>query len=416
MVNRQTIGTWLAQGIALSWAMAGCTIDGDPDASMSDTGEATGGDAPSDGGPEVTTGQGTGSTSGGASDGDSVSESGDETPDPGDSTGDLPPDDMVAAVVSVAHGGQTAMSCDRGRTWHGFHDFGPQDDHSEYAAFAGVTYGNGAFVAATGWGAPGHILRSADGLTWDDRPDDAFTNELGETERPNSAAGIEFNGESFVMFSAGLWWSDDGLQWHKDTPPSFALGGFMRAVEYLPVPDLMLVALQNDEGEALYGVGVSADGGQTWTQGTGITEGCFGYVQHVGGFVHHDGRLMLAGGTGPTCVSDDGGLTWSPGADAEVFIADLKGSDAGFVVLAEDGSLRQSTDGMAWTTVAQTGLDAGRIAWQASTGYVGADVGYRYAEDIGSWVPARAATPEGFGGIREFAFGTVPPTRVCPLR
>lgn len=360
-------------------------------------------------GPSSTSDAGDGSTDG--DDGPGVG-SGDDDADDDSSTGDPPAADTVPVVVSVAHGGQTAMSCDRGRTWLDFHDFGPQDDHSDYAAFGGITFGNGAFVAATGWGAPGHVLRSTDGVNWEDLPDAAFINERGAVERPNSAAGVEFTGDRFLMFSGGIWESDDGLSWRRNTPESFVLGGHLREIEYLAEPDLLLIAVETDSA---FEIEISADGGMTWAIGTGVTTACVGWIQHVGGFAHHDGRLMIGGGDGPTCISDDAGLTWSVGPDSEMSISDLKSDADGFVVVGEDGTVKHSADGSGWTTVGNTGLDGGRVGWHATTGYIGADVGYRYADTLDTWAAATATVPDGFGGIREFAFGTIAPTANCRL-
>ena len=316
-------------------------------------------------------------------------------------------------VVSVAHGGQTARSCDGGRTWSDFHAFGIQDDHSDYAAFGGITYGNGAWVAATGWGASGRILRSTDGVTWEDLPDEAFNTADGPQRPSNGASGVEFVGDGFVLFAGGeLWRSDDGSSWSVDTPPSLAFDGQFREVEYLPEADLLLVAAEDYDVPGSWTIKVSADGGATWQIGSGATAACVGYVQHDGGFASYEGRLLLAGGEGPTCISDDGGLTWTEGGNVGSSIADVKAFESGFVVLAQSGELFSSADGQQWSSLANAGLAEARIDWHPELGFFGEGSGvYAYSADGTRWANAGTMSPEGYAGVREFAVGRLD---ACP--
>lgn len=331
----------------------------------------------------------------------------DPTSDETGSSGGEP--EGVPVVVSLAHGGQTARSCDGGQTWAGFNSFGIQDDHSDYAAFGGLTFGNGAFVAATGWGAPGHILRSTDGVIWEDLGDEAFITDEGPA-RPNSASGVEFVGDGFVLFAgAHMWRSDDGSTWTADTPESLGFIGHFREVEYLPEPDLLLLATEDWKAPGTWTIQVSEDGGSTWQLGSGATSACVGYVQHVGGFAHHDGRLLLAGGAGPVCVSDDNGLTWTEAGDVGAEIADVKSYDQGFVVLTQSGDVHTSTDGAQWSSLGASALDGGRIAWHAELGFFGEGNGaYVHSADGVTWSPAAADVPRGFVAVREFAVGRLP--------
>ena len=323
----------------------------------------------------------------------------------GSSSGGEP--EGVPVIVSLAHGGQTARSCDGGRTWTDFHEFGIQDDHSDYAAFGGITFGNGAFVAATGWGASGRILRSTDGVTWEDLPDDAFVTDEGVQRPANGASGVEFVGDGFVLFAGPhMWRSDDGSSWTAATPDSLAFSGHFREVEYLPGPDLLFIATEDYDTQMSWTVQVSGDGGETWQSGSGATAACVGYVQHDGGFAAHDGRVLLAGGSGPTCVSDDGGLTWSEAGDVGTDIADVKAYADGFVVLAQSGDVFTSPDGQQWSPLGSSGLDGGRMNWHAALGFFGEGNGqYLYSDDGAQWSSAETTTPEGYRDVREFAVG-----------
>lgn len=389
--------------------VVGCDDGSEPDGAESTSGGSTGGVQESSGMSDPST---SGSPSGGTTTGapdttegssSSFDPTGGET---GSSGGEL---EGVPVVVSLAHGGQTARSCDGGQTWTGFNSFGIQDDHSDYAAFGGLTFGNGAFIAATGWGAPAHILRSTDGVIWEDLGDEAFVTDEG-IERPNSSSGVEFVGDGFVLFAgAHMWRSEDGAVWTANTPESLGFIGHFREVEYLPEPGLLLLATEDWEAPGTWTIQVSDDGGATWQQGTGATSACVGYVQHVGGFAHHDGRLLLAGGTGPTCVSDDGGLTWTEAADVGAEIADVKSYEGGFVVLTQGGDVFSSVDGSQWSSLGASALDGGRIGWHDDLGFFGEGNGvYVHSDDGVTWSPSSTTAPRGFVAVREFAVGRLP--------
>lgn len=353
---------------------------------------------------------GPGESSGVGPQGSSEGSTSEDPPDTESSTGEP---EGVPVVVSLAHGGQTARSCDGGQTWTDFHEFGIQDDHSDYAAFGGLTYGNGAFVAATGWGAAGRILRSTDGVTWEDLPDDAFVTPDGVERPSNGASGVEFVEDGFVLFAGSyLWRSDDGSTWTGEVPETLAYSGQFREVEYLPEPGLLLIATEAYDAQGSWTIQVSADGGESWQSGTGATAGCGGYVQHVGGFAAFDGLLLLGGGTGPTCVSGDGGLTWEEAGDVGSEIADVGSYDGGFVVLVQSGELLASADGQAWVPLGNTGLNGGRFAWDPELGFFG-EGGAVYAHSPGgaTWTDAISQPPEGYIQVREFAVGRL---ESCP--
>ncbi|MEM6294869.1 MAG: hypothetical protein AAGA54_26595 [Myxococcota bacterium] len=322
------------------------------------------------------------------------------------------PPEGVPVIVSIAHGGQTARSCDGGQSWHDFNAFGIQDDHSDYAAFGGITFGNGAFVAATGWGADARVLRSTDGITWEDLPDEAFISETGG--RPsNGASGVEFVGGDFVLFAGGgLWRSPDGTTWTRSTTDNLDAAGNIREVEYLPSLDRLVVVMEGWDATG-WVVQTSDDGGHTWSVGTGATAACIGFVQHNGGLAAHDGRILLAGGDGPVCVSDDGGLTWSEAGTLGAGVADVGSSPEGFFALTWSGELRHSEDGLTWSTSGSTGLAEGRLDWHEAFGFFGEGPGYVHSSDGVSWAPSRTTPPSGFGGVREFSAGIIAPEHSC---
>lgn len=79
--------------------------------------------------------------------------------------GDFQPDPKVPAFVVVGHGGRILVSKDDAKTWtQAFYGF-PGADHGVWATRT-MTYGDGLFVVAFGWGAPTSWLASDDAVNW----------------------------------------------------------------------------------------------------------------------------------------------------------------------------------------------------------------------------------------------------------
>lgn len=79
--------------------------------------------------------------------------------------GDFKPDPQVPAFVVVGHGGRILVSKDDGKTWKQTFFGAPAADHGVWATRT-MTYGDGLFVVAFGWGAPTSWLASDDAVNW----------------------------------------------------------------------------------------------------------------------------------------------------------------------------------------------------------------------------------------------------------
>ncbi len=79
--------------------------------------------------------------------------------------GDFHPDPQVAAFVLIGHGGRILVSKDDGLTWTRTFTGVPAGDHGVWAMRT-ISYGDGLFVTAFGWGAPTSWLASDDGVKW----------------------------------------------------------------------------------------------------------------------------------------------------------------------------------------------------------------------------------------------------------
>jgi len=263
--------------------------------------------------------------------------------------------DGVPIVVAFGDGGWTMASCNYGRSWKVNAAFsGVRGDHTEWTTFGGLAFGNGAIVAGTGWGAPGHLLTSNDGVSFTDLPDSAFRVGNKPESFDSSVGGVAFDGTQFVAFSRWVWRSTDGRSW------SGSNNTWPRGVQQLRqlrgfADQKLLVASVETQNGGDHPLGnwvvVSENGGATWREGTGFRSSCANFIQHRGD-IEMLGETLIVG-TDDVCVSTDRGKSWtfvaSPGGGE---MGDLFHDNEAFYGVAGDRLMR-SVDGKAWQMFGQ---------------------------------------------------------------
>ena len=129
----------------------------------------------------------------------------------------------VPIFIAQGDGGRTTISCDDGKTWVANHSWDIDADpilcgmkqsaicymsNCSYTingqckqmqccndtpdVAKGVTFGNGQFLATWGWGQPGSVRRSRNGIDWTSSFDNVNENSFG---------GLVFGGGHFVLAS-----------------------------------------------------------------------------------------------------------------------------------------------------------------------------------------------------------------------
>jgi hypothetical protein len=260
--------------------------------------------------------------------------------------------DLVPMFVAQGDVGRTVISCDDGMTWVGnrsdddafpcFKDDKAMpekyDCNHHPGAGRGIDYGNGYFVATFGWGKPGSIRRSKNGVDWE-------TTLAGE-----AFAGIAFGSDVFIVGGGPPQISDgSGAMW--------APGGELNS----DVPNLRRTGfVPHDGGRFLlafgldtYDINVSKDRGMTWTRPTTLPASCAADIQWSGGFAYGNGTIVVLGGTGVACRSLDGGDTWTESSIGGTVTSHLLWSGNTFVTWGRDADYVSkqftSTDGESWT-------------------------------------------------------------------
>jgi hypothetical protein len=320
--------------------------------------------------------------------------------------------------VAVGDGGFTATSCDRGRTWTSHYFSAEMEDHSPWTAFGGIAFGQGAFAVGLGWGFPGHVLHSTNGLDFVDLPQSSFLENGKVIGYDSSTAGVVHDGTSFVLFGNPVFRSNDAQTWTA-TNISLPPGSHqLRQVRAFPSQQLIVASLekQYDDGSSQaigHFLAVSADGGATWAQGTGYDPDCSDPIQHVGD-IEMLGDVLLVGAK-RLCRSTDAGATWTSfAAPTDGDLGDLFSDGTAFYATpnqyASSGVVLRSEDGITWSEFADVGAPITFGAYGDGT-MVAAPKGgvpsFFFSDDGETWSQGEFSTDLANVTLREIGVGMV---------
>ncbi len=383
-------------------------------------------------------------TAGPTSSSGSAASTGTTTTEPGDSSGGSSDGEsstgpgVRTAPVFFAAGdvGRTTFSCDGGASWTGNRSYDLEGDSQvcgevqpvtcyddasgcqllngenceqqatncdcdhHPGAVQGIAHGDGWWVASWGWGPPGSVRSSQDGINWE-----------------TVVSGTTFGGLAYGngTFLAGdrqpLVSSDGGATWTDAAPADFqAANGEtiynVRQVAFAPAAGFVVIATSGDNRDIL----LSSDEGTSWWRPEQRPEAC---LQNNQGILSSPDTVVLLGGDGDVCTSNDGGQTWSVASE---FASGGPGVWDGTQFRTwNGGTAYASDDGLTWTSEAMApDLRLGTVAVDPSTGsfvsvrggwqnWYDAQEFYR-SEDGVNWTVLDAAQFEGSHRIRHIAF------------
>jgi len=302
---------------------------------------------------------------------------------------DGPPGSIPMFVVA---GGRfrKMISCDDGKTWiDGGMDTSSAPD--EGTGVRGLGYGNGLFVAAVGGGgATGRIFSSTDGLNWTERVPTGTYNGFSQVAFGNGYY-VAGGGNNSIRSATGVdGWGDLS---------SMGNGGILRE---MVCGDGQFVAVGGGR------IRHSADA-LTWlAQGSGTC------ADELEGLAFGAGRFVALERTGATCVSTDGGATWTNGT------VGTSSNLGGIVYTGHDFLARalsfvfRSTDGITWTSATANGGVPGQIAMSDQGTFVGVQGGdiYRSVDEI-TWTHP-LSSGAGSQSFNRIVFGLGSPSTACP--
>ncbi len=336
------------------------------------------------------------------------------------------PEGTVPMFVAVGHAGRTVLTCDDGRSWVGnrsdddalrcFDDQagGIDCDHSSNAG-TGIAYGNGWFVATFGWGNPGTIRRSNDGIDWE-------VVAQGDDEDGLTSSGLAFGSDMFVTGARSPHIAGpNALTW--DRAPDIPLGDVwnVRRIAYVPVDGGLFVMFAQDQERRL----ITSSDASDWEFSPSGAEYCGG-----NNITYGEGVLMMIGDTG--CRSTDGGQTWEPVELRAAASTPTLWTGSEFVYWGLDEDYRDarytSPDGVDWEQTpvsADTGgvMRLGPVARSPDGTYVAVRGAwqqwydeqrfYRSTDGI-EWHTLPSGMYTGSHPLRQIVFGYGAPSAACP--
>jgi len=390
--------------IALLGALAVLSIAACGD-SASDT--ASGGN---DNGGEAAGGNGNGA---GSSDGGNTPTGGAASVGGGGGGGSAPKG-LVPVFLAQGHMGRTTLTCDGGDTYvvnesedDAFRCWSGDNTDCDHNAFAGrgLAYGNGVWIATFGWGAPGTLRRSVDGITW----------QVVEADTP-TYADVAFGNGNFVTNNSPTRISSDGITWTDGGSLDLQIN--TRAIEFVPHGDgVFVVTGESGETRDI----VTSPDGVTWTHALNRPPACGQYVRNL---QYGGGVIAIFSGAGHVCASSDGGDSWQLNQVSDNLTSGGVWTGSEFYVWA--GSTRwKSADGVSWSSDAGSpqdlqldgpvtrGADGTFVAVHQSWDNYYEDQRFVFSSDGLSWQDASDYV--GSHPMSFFQFGYVEPSAACPL-
>ncbi|MBL8938240.1 MAG: hypothetical protein JNM69_26990 [Archangium sp.] len=259
--------------------------------------------------------------------------------------------------VAIGHVNRSIVSCDDGRTWVGNRsdndeircftsapDGGSSDCDHKYGAGRGVAFTPRAgFVGNWGWGDPGVIRRSADGVNW----------SVVDQGSNFASMAVGLDGTLFAASRSGKVSRDDGRTWTSAGTANLmaagqavwnvrrgGAGGTGQGV-YVVVADSNTAMVSSDL--------------MTWRAPQTYPSTCGANIQWEGGVASGNGVLVILGGDGVACRSTDNGLTWTEHQTGGTIDSRLLWTGTEFMTWGTVSNQRRvlrSPDGMTWTSAA----------------------------------------------------------------
>lgn len=329
-----------------------------------------------------------------------------------DEQAEQPPDPALSDLfVAQGHVGRTLVSCDAGRTWTGERSSIPSvqgEDSTGVRCFddldcdheahpgRGVIATEFGFFATFGWGAPGLVQKSLDGVNWEVVLEGTTFGGLA------TAQGAVVAGARDARRTL-----DQGASWSE--PVRTIQGYNARRVGHTASHGGRILIL-GEAGDAA----ISSDGGASYRTPSSYPGSCGDNVQTRGGIAAVGDTWLIVGGNGVACRSTDGGENWQEASIAQDINSHLVATLEEFVVFASGGKRFSSRDGKDWEQVQTTpsDLNLGAVAAAPDGRMVGVNGGWKnwyekqvfYRSDDGvTWVEADAF--HGGHPIRSIAFG-----------
>ncbi|MBL8949520.1 MAG: exo-alpha-sialidase [Myxococcaceae bacterium] len=438
---------------------AGCDgIVGDmpadePTAGGNGDGVGGGGQSPTAGGGEVSTAGGGaastagGSTAGGSTAGGGATAGGSTAGGMAATAGGGASANQVPVFVAVGKQWRRAISCDDGRTWvndnsvddawpvaERYRCFAPftlpdggaanTDCDHNHSTTPALGYANGVFLQQTGWGAPGRIFRSTNGVDW------------AQVDMGANATDVMFDDNRFIIATRSSRRSDDlGATWQMNGTIDVANGTntIWNVRGGIAGGGVYLVTAQDG---ANLDYAYSSDRGATWRRptmvGGGRVDVCGAGHPAYGNGIFVSVTWNQAMNASIICRSADGAATWSSTTLMGEYMESRPLWTGTEFMVWSNGRVHRSADGITWSSMnTQTrrngmtsgGPNIGAVARNANGTFVATRGGwqvwydqqrfYRSTDGV-VWDELATGTYEQGHPITAIAAGFATRSAVCP--
>lgn len=286
-------------------------------------------------------------------------------------TGIEPPAGTVPMFVAQGEAGRTLVSCDDGRSWvadqsdYGWNYCDNNDCDHHPGAGRGIAWAEGWFFVTFGWGAPGSIRRSQDGVTWE-------TVLEGEV-----FGGIAYGNGRIVAAHKYSRYSDDLGQTWPDPGVASISGKNVRATAFVPHGSgrFLISASSSTTSEIVH-----SEDGVSWNPADSLPDACARGVRLPGRIMYGNGTIVTTGEDGVVCRSTDGGQSWT----AQSISSRLRGGGVwtGTEFMTWDrGAVFRSADGESWTETetVPSDVDVGVVAMSDTGTFASITAGHKQA-------------------------------------
>jgi len=313
------------------------------------------------------------------------------------------------------HAGRTTISCDGGQSWIAERSDDPTGicfvdgydcDHSDLSG-KGLAFGHGWFMATFGWGKPGSIRRSADGITWT------------KVHEGSTFGGLAYGNGVFLAASKSAYYSeDDGTTWIKSGAVTSSVHN-VRSTAFVPVGGGLFIMILGD-GENT-DIQLSSDNAKTWWRPDSIPAGCGKSPRDI---TSGHGIILTIGSDGQACSSSNQGKDWTLASVGGNVESKVLFDGAQFMAWGR-GKLYRSPDGVAWsvadttpanlligpTSIAEDGtIVAVKGGWQQ---WYEKQEFYRSTDGL-TWQVLDKSKYSGSHPGRDMVYGKVAASAACP--
>jgi hypothetical protein len=292
---------------------------------------------------------------------------------------------FVDVFVGAGKMGRRTISCDDGLTWKNnvsvddntrcFTSPATDCDHNASSSTA-LIFANGFFLHSMGWGKPGTVFRSPDGVTF------------SKVNEGKNLQDLMFGNGRIIAATRNPVHSDDfGATWTNSAEIKLEDNGAtiynVRGGTFGGTGSGAFVVTSQD-GEN-FDIQYSLDNGETWKKGK-MADGSSIDNCGAGHVVAGAGRFVLLNQQGDqACVSADNGATWSAHSLPNANItSNLLWTGEEFMAWSQTKRY-QSVDGVMWSSTTTSTRRAGRVESGPTLGPVARSASGTFVSVRGGW-------------------------------